>query len=223
MAKADRKSLVEDAYQRLKADILSNRMQAGTQMTEPEIASLLDMSRTPVREALTRLEADGLIELIPRHGARIRPVSAQDMREIYEILTALEPQAAYSVAQAGLNHAQLATLEQATIDMETALEQEDLDLWAEADHRFHEELLRLHGNLRLRAMVAVLSDQAHRVRMLTVRERKVPVRSTFEHRAIFDAIARGDADNARASYTSHRERSAEEILKILQRIPNDSA
>ena len=145
-------------------------------------------------------------------------VSAREMREIYEILTALEPQAAYSVAQAGLTKQQLAPLERATIDMEQALENDDLEAWAKADDRYHDELMSLHGNARLTDIVTRLSEQVHRARLLTLHTRRKPVRSTFEHRAIFDAIARGEAENAREFYARHRERSAAELLEILDRL-----
>lgn len=215
MTDAAKGSLVDETYHRLKSEILNNELSPGTQLSEPEIALRLDTGKSSVREAQTRLEADGLVELEPFNGARVLPISATDMREIYEILTALEPQAAYSLALAGLDREQLAGLECAVFDMERALDDEDLEAWGDADYRFHQELLALNGNSRLSAMVKQLADQAHRVRMLTVRQRKLPVRSTFEHRSIFDAIARGDAENARDSYARHRERSAEELLKLL--------
>jgi DNA-binding GntR family transcriptional regulator len=72
-------SRVNDAYVQIKAEILSNRLPPGFQAPEPEVALRLGMSRTPVREALIRLEADGLVELIPRRGVRVLPLRAEDM------------------------------------------------------------------------------------------------------------------------------------------------
>ena len=95
---APKATRVSDAYDRLKAEILLGRMPPGFQAPEPEIALRLGMSRTPVREALIRLEAEGLVQLIPRRGARVLPVRAEDMREIYAILTALEPEAAAALS-----------------------------------------------------------------------------------------------------------------------------
>ena len=145
------------------------------------------------------------------------------MREIYEILTALEPQAAYSLARAGLSKDQLAPLERATIDMEQALENEDLDAWADADDRYHGALMALHGNTRLTGIVKTLSDRVRQARLLTLRTRRKPVRSTFEHRAIFDAIASGEAENARDFYARHRERSADELLQILDQLESSAS
>ena len=209
-------SRVDDAYERLKQEILQNSMPPGFQAPEPEIASRLGMSRTPVREALIKLEANGLVELIPRRGARVLPVAAEDMREIYEILTDLEPEAARRLASSGKTRAEVLELEEATSDMEAALDQDDLEAWAEADDRFHRMLLQLHGNKRLSEFVAVLYDQAHRARMVTLRLRKKPVQSTADHRDILTHIVDGNPEAAAATFRQHRERAARELLDILQ-------
>ena len=176
------------------------------------------MSRTPVREALLRLESEGLVKLIPRRGARVLPVSPDDMREIYEILTALEPEVAARLAQANLGKGALGELEQATLDMEKALEEDDLDAWARADNRFHRKLLALHGNKRLMSFVRTICDWAHRARMMTLRLRQKPTRSTSEHRQIITHILQGEAEKAREAFRQHREKTATELLEILNNL-----
>lgn len=215
MSATPKLSRVDDAYDRLKQEIRANRMSPGFQAPEPEIALRLGMSRTPVREALIRLEAEGLVELIPRRGARVLPLSSVDMKEIYEILTALEPDAAAKVAASGPSRRDLAPLEDATSMMERALVNEDLDAWADADDRFHQMLLELHGNKRMVAYVSSLFDQAHRARMITLRMRELPERSTREHREILDCLAAGNVGAVRKLFREHRERAAKELLGIL--------
>lgn len=211
-----RTSRVDDAYEQLKDEIRSNRMPPGFQAPEPEIALRLGMSRTPVREALIRLEAEGLVELVPRRGARVLPIRAEDMREIYEILGSLEPDAVAALARRGLSETDLAPLSQATADMERALAADDLDAWADADDRFHRIVLELHGNRRMTDFVGVLFDQAHRARIFTLRLRQRPERSTAEHREILDALGAGDARRARRVFRDHRKRVARELLTILE-------
>ena len=92
-------SLVDAAYEQIRRRILDNAWPPGHRALEQEVALALGMSRTPVREALMRLQAEGLVEVIPRHGMRVLPVSPNDMREIYQILTALECMAAELLAQ----------------------------------------------------------------------------------------------------------------------------
>ena len=212
---SSRSSRVDDAYARIKAEILSNRMPPGHQATEPEIAALLGMSRTPVREALIRLEAEGLVQLRPRHGAQVLPIEPDDMREIYEILTALEPEAAASLAARRPDAETLRPMEEATDEMERAFAAGDLDGWATADDRFHRLLLSLYGNRRLAGFVSRLLDQAHRARMVTLRMRAFPAHSVEQHRRILERLAAGDAQGVRDAFRAHRARTAEELLGIL--------
>ena len=209
-------SRTDDAYARLKEEIRSNRMPPGSLAPEPEIALRLGMSRTPVREALIRLEAEGLVELIPRRGARVLPIHTDDMKEIYEILTALEPEAAANLAARKPSEDELAPLEHAMAEMEAALESHDLDRWAVADDIYHQALLELHGNRRLAEFVGALYDQAHRVRIVTLRLRDLPERSTAEHREVLDHLKAGDPVATREAFRRHRERAAAELLGILE-------
>lgn len=209
-------SQVDRAYDQLKADILANRLPPGFQAPEPEFAVRLGMSRTPVREALLRLQSDGLVELIPRRGARVLPISVEDMGEIYQILTVLEPEAAADLAKRTDKTSTFEALNPAVCAMEQALADGDLEAWGEADARFHRQLLRCHDNQRMVDIITTLIEQSQRVRYLTLRLREPPHRSTEEHREILDHIMAGRAEEARASFRAHRERAAQELLTILQ-------
>ena len=103
----------EAAYQRLRAMILDNLLPPGTQRLEAELALELGMSRTPVREAMLRLQQEGLVSVTPRHGMRVAPISVADMRDIYDVLESLEPKAAELLARRGLDEAALAPLVEA--------------------------------------------------------------------------------------------------------------
>lgn len=206
----------EVAYRQLRGRILDNEMSAGYQATEQEVASILGMSRTPTREAMLRLENEGLIELRSRHGMRVLPVSADDMREIYEILTGLEASAAASVAENGLTGQELAELEKAVADMEAALENDDLDSWMEADARFHHLLVAYSGNKRMKSVVDTFLMQAARVRKLTVKLRPKPTKSNIAHAAVVDAIKRGDRDMAWQVHMQHRKESGEMLVGLLE-------
>ena len=208
---------VVDAYDRMKEEIRTARMPPGFQAPEPEIALRLGMSRTPVREALIRLQSEGLVELIPRRGVRVLPIRPDDMREIYEVLSALEPEAAAGLASRNPSASELRPLEKAMAQMEKALVDGELDSWAEADDRFHLALLDLHGNRRLRGFVVALNDQVHRVRMVTLRLRETPHRSNEEHRTIVHHLRNGDPEAAAAAFRAHRQRAAAELVGILEK------
>ncbi len=210
-------SATERAYQELRRRILSNLLPAGTQVLEQDLAAQLGISRTPTREALLRLANEGLVELRPRHGMRVLPVSVDDMREIYEILTELEAAAARRSAERGLSAADLSDLEGAVADMDLALAADDLDAWAEADGRFHKRLAEASGNRRLQAVVNHYLDQAHRVRMLTLRIRPRPTTSNQDHAAVVDAIRRRDPVTAERVHREHRVSNGRMLIELLER------
>jgi DNA-binding GntR family transcriptional regulator len=215
MRKPAKLTRADDVYLVLKDDIRMNRMPPGYQAPEPELAVRLGVSRTTIREALIRLEAEGLVELIPRRGARILPLRADDMKEIYEILTSLEPDAAARLAARNPTSEELAPMEKAADDMEAALTHGDLEAWAEADDRFHLALLDLHGNRRMNGFIAALNDQVHRARMVTLRLREAPVKSNEEHREILQGLKNADPEAARQAFLTHRQRAAKELVGIL--------
>ena len=210
-------SRVEVAYQRLRAQILDNTLPPGFRALEQELADRLGISRTPVREALIRLQKEGLVEVIPRHGMQVLPVSPTDMSDIYVVLTALESAAAEIVARRAPSDAELAPLAQASRDMAKALKADDLDAWAEADERFHRGLIELSGNRLLIDAVLNLWDRAHRARMSTLRMRAKPVNSTKDHTLLLERLRAGDARGAFEANRAHRERASRELLEILER------
>ena len=210
-------SLVDAAYEQIRRRILDNVWPPGHRALEQEVALALGMSRTPVREALMRLSGEGLVEVIPRHGMRVLPVSPTDMREIYEILTALECMAAELLARRQPSAAELKPLIDATKAMDKALKLEDLDAWAAADERFHAQLLELAGNRQLQATVLNYWDRAHRARLFTLRLRPKPVNSTKEHMQMVERLRAGDAEGAARVTRAHRERANRELLVIFDR------
>ena len=209
-------SLVDAAYAQIRQRILDNAWPPGHRALEQEVALALGMSRTPVREAMMRLQNDGLVEVIPRHGMRVLPVSPNDMREIYQILTALECMAAELLAQRKPSNAELKPLVDATKEMDQALKADDLDGWAAADERFHAHLVELAGNRQLQATVLNYWDRAHRARMFTLRLRPKPVNSTKEHMAMVERLRAGDAAGAAAVTRAHRERANRELVAIFE-------
>jgi DNA-binding GntR family transcriptional regulator len=213
-----RVSLVDRAYEKVRRRILDNEYQPAQQVLEHELAADLGMSRTPVREALVRLQNEGFVQLIPRHGMRIVPLSLADLRDMYEVLTALEITAVERLTRAERSAEALAPLEQALDDMDQALKDGNVIIWVQADERFHRTLIELSGNARLASMAFSLWEQGHRARMTTVRLRTSLKQSNQEHRALVDAIRRGDLETARAQHIEHRGRTSREIVELLERI-----
>jgi GntR family transcriptional regulator, rspAB operon transcriptional repressor len=201
-------------YAAVRGAIRNLHLRPGQTVLEREVASALGLSRTPVREALVRLEADHLVRLIPRRGFAVLPVDAEDMRRIYEIVEGLEGMAVLLAAERR-SAEDLERLEHSIRLQEAALAAEDLVAWTEADEVFHQQLLDASGNPHVHRLLDPYTDHLHRVRLYTVRRRPRPVRSTAEHRIVVEIIRTGNGRAARELHQSHWQRVREEIVGIL--------
>jgi len=210
-------SNTQRALAELRALIFSGELPAGSDHLETELADRLGMSRTPIREAALTLEGQGLLEMRPRKGVRILPVAVEDMREIYDVLTELESLAAEQAAGRGLSAADLQGLRTAIEDMERAVSHDARQEWADADDRFHAELVRLGGNSRVQAIVGMMVDQVRRARAATLYIRPAPNQSNQDHRAVFEAIRDGDAVTARARHRAHRQEARDMLVALLEK------
>lgn len=205
------------AVDTLKDMILSNQLQAGSNHLEAELASLLGMSRTPVREATLILEAQGLVSVIPRHGVKILSISPKDMTEIYQVLTELECLSAELAATKNHPDEEFIVAETAIRDMENALENEDLEAWAVADDKFHSELVRLGENQRVINIFDMYTDQVKRARMLTLRLRPIPTKSNEDHRKVLEAIRSGQSEVAVKVHKEHRIQAGQMLVNLLEK------
>jgi DNA-binding GntR family transcriptional regulator len=197
--------------------VFDGTLPPGSVHLESELAERLGMSRTPVREAMAALAAQGLVETRPRRGMRVLPLSPQDMGEIYDILTELESLAAEKAAGKDYGARDLDTLRRSIDQMDAALARDDLAAWAEADDDFHAELVRLGGNGRMVAIVAMMVDQVRRARAVTLHMRPVPLRSNEDHRRVFEAIAARRAQEARRLHHAHRSAARDILIALLER------
>lgn len=213
-------SLVADAYRTLKDAICNNVFAPGHQGSEQEIALRLGMSRTPVHEALIRLQEEGLVRVLPKRGVIVCALSPHDMGEIYDVIIALEARAAELLAgmTPGDRQRAFVVLDAINSEMAAALKAGDLNAWALADDRFHRALFEHCGNGRLARAASTIMDQSHRGRMLTLRLRARPTRSMREHQTIAVAIRSGDAAKAAARARSHRQRARDELLPLLDQL-----
>ena len=215
-----RPSLVDEAYAALKEAIRNTAFPPGYQGSEQEIAVRLGMSRTPVHEAIIRLQEDGLVRVLAKRGVLICPLAPEDIREIYEVLIAIEAMAAELLAALpGAEREAIADeLDAANAEMDAALAQDDLRRWAEADDRFHRLLVERCGNGRLRRVAQTVTDQAHRARMLTLKLRSRPSGAAASHRRILAAIRAGDVSKAQLEARAHRIGARAELVPLIKDI-----
>lgn len=213
------RSLYDQAYEALKEMILTAELPPGFVAIEKEMSERLGMSRTPIREALLRLEYEGMIAIFPRRGFQVSSTSSDDIREIFRVLSALEVTAAEQLAEKDdiVRAEACAWLDAAVAAMTDALGEDDLDDWAAADSDFHRLLLDCCGNKRLKTIAETMWNQAHRVRLVTLRLRPKPSGSTDDHADLVDAIRRGDADAAREIHRAHRKKYMRMLMNLMDK------
>jgi DNA-binding GntR family transcriptional regulator len=213
-------SLVEAAYAALKTAIRDSVFPPGYQASAGELALRLGVSRTPVHEAALRLQEEGLVRILPKRGILIRALAPDDIREIYEVLIAIEAAAAENAARLGAAErgALVRALSEATDRMAHRLADGDLAGWGAADADFHRLLIAGCGNSRFLRIIQTVNDQSHRARMLTLRLRPCLPISAEEHGAIIAAIDGGRPDAAREAARAHRIRARDELLPLIERV-----
>jgi DNA-binding GntR family transcriptional regulator len=213
-------SLVDGAYGALKTAIRDSVFPPGYQASAGELALRLGVSRTPVHEAALRLQEEGLVRILPKRGILICALAPDDIREIYEVLIAIEVAAAENAARlgAGERKALVQAMSEATGRMAQRLAADDLSGWGEADADFHRLLIEGCGNSRFLRIIQTVNDQSHRARMVTLRLRPCLPISAEEHGAISDAIAGGRPDEAREAARRHRIRARDELLPLIEKV-----
>jgi DNA-binding GntR family transcriptional regulator len=208
-------SLAARAYRVLREQIVANELPPGFRALEEEIAFRLKMSRTPVREALVRLQFEGMVRIEPRRGVLVLPIAPQDMRHIYEVVTALETAAVELLCRRKLPREDLQPLFDAVDGMDAALRTGDREAWARSDDRFHTRLMDLCGNPRLTAIWLAQRDHVIRARLVTLHDRPLPLASNAAHRATLEAIAAGDPERARAVHQQQRNTMGVQLTSLL--------
>ncbi|MGH2548110.1 MAG: GntR family transcriptional regulator [Thermomicrobiales bacterium] len=198
---ARRGSMMDVAYYTIREAMRDGVLAPGEALTEVELAKLLDMSRTPVREALRRLETERLVENAPRRGLIVPTMTLDHLIEVFEIRSVLEGLAARRCAQRkGPN--ELAALAACIDQMERALADTDDDLLNQASSNFHRLLRSGSGMTRLRDMVVLMMDSSRSIGLHEFAQGRA-AQAVAEHKAIFDAIAAGDPEAAEAAARSH--------------------
>jgi DNA-binding GntR family transcriptional regulator len=199
---SDHQSLRERIVARLRAAIIAGDLPAKTRLMEPDLARQLGVSRTPLREAIRQLEAEGLVTAVPRVGTFVSEVSPRDVEDTYAIRAVLEGLAARLAAK-NTDPAKAATLR--TILADLARKTPDYRVYHEEAGRFHDAILALAGNQRLQSLYQLLTHQITRFRTLSLALPQRPEVSYREHRRIATAILRGRGAEAEHLMRAHIE------------------
>ena len=195
-------TLAEQVYQRLRQEILGNAYPPGAALPEKMLAGQLNVSRVPVREALHRLAAEGLVTLRPRQGAFVSSLSPRQFLDAYRVREALED-LAIKLALPHLTAADLDELASLQSEMRRHAAADDTDAFFAANHRFHALFVERSRNDYLRAIYFPLMDQMRRHVSSSLGLRGGLTRSIEEHQAILGAVRAGDAEEAARLLREH--------------------
>lgn len=198
----DRATLADRVYQILREDILTNRLPPDTPLQEGDLAKALEVSRGPVREALRRLDAEGLVSVIPRRGAIVSSLSREEFLDAYRVREALEV-LAIRLAIPRLEAKDLAELELVHQEMRQMAASEDVDSFFSANDAFHKIIVDRSGNRILQNIFYTLVDQMRRYHLSSLALRGGLSRSCEEHEQILNAIKADQIEQAVALLREH--------------------
>ena len=189
-----------EVYDHLKCEILSGKLPSGSRLSEVALAERLGVSRTPVREAVQRLAQDGLVEVAPNRGARVKTVSTADVEDVYAVREVLDGLAARLAA----THRTAAQLESMRTALRTLEQSAANDYAAQiaADLEFHGSIANASGNAALTATLRGLSEGVTRVKLLT-KQYNQSTKTQTAHQNLLDAIENGDATAAERLAKAH--------------------
>lgn len=194
--------LREVVYEQIKLQILTGKIKPGTRMMEVEVANEMGVSRTPVREAIRKLEKEGLITIEPRRGAYVSDISVKDMVDILEVREDLEGLAA-SLAAERITKEQLSEMEEVTRSYSKAIADNDTEAIIKYDEQFHKLIVNSSGNNTLISLSETIQDLALRFRYLYYDDFSRYENMPSEHKHIMEAIVSGDKEAARRVADSH--------------------
>lgn len=202
-------SLAEQVFERLEGEILSGKYQRGEVITEMKLVSDLGVSRTPVREALHRLEQEHLVEISPK-GILVVGVTQKDLEDIFAIRLKIEGLASAAAAKR-ITDEELAELLEAVELQAFYVARHDADHIKVMDSKFHRLLYRFSGSAVINDTLLPLHKKVQKFRLAAVENEDRAERSAREHRAIYEALAARDADLAAKTTYEHIANAADHI------------
>ena len=208
---------MDRAYRQLKREIIEMKRPPGQSFTEPDVAAVLGLSKTPVREALARLHRDGLVTPLPRAGYVVATITLGDAADLCDMRTILQSEAAALTARRGLPSAEADRLTQLIGDDEFGqLAGPHLDERLRGNYEFEAIIANGSGNQRLAASVVRVLDEIERiVRLAVTLAPALPPARSEQRRAIPDAILARDPDAARAAMQQRTQAARREIMDAL--------
>lgn len=202
-------------FKTLREAILKGNLAPGERLMEIQLANQLGVSRTPIREAIRKLELEGLVVMIPRRGAEVARITEKDLRDVLEVRASLE-ELAIGLACERITDEEIGELRRALENFREVLREGDVTKIAESDVDFHDIIFSATQNARLIQIVNNLREQMYRYRLEYLKDYTTHDRLYKEHQQITDAVSDRDKERARKLIVEHIYHQELTVIKNIQ-------
>ena len=202
-------------FNTLRRAIITGEFAPGERLMELTLAERLGVSRTPIREAIRKLELEGLVVMAPRKGAKVASITERDLNDVLEVRLGLEELAVQFACQR-ITQEELKALEDSVQLFEQAMNQDDLTALAEADVKFHEIIYNATHNRRLVQIINNIREQMYRYRLEYLKDTGSHERLNSEHYEIYEGIRNGDKETVKAAIGRHIDNQRDAILAAIR-------
>jgi len=201
-------------FQTLRAAILRGELKPGTRLMEIQLANKLGVSRTPIREAIRKLELEGLVLMIPRKGAEVAEITEKSLRDVLEVRQVLE-HLAVRLACDRLQDADLIRLREAADAFDKLMNREDITELAEADVLFHDIIYHATDNQKLIGLLSNIREQMYRYRIEYLKHPDSQFKIHEEHMELIAALEQRDSESAAAITIAHIENQVRQVAEAI--------
>ena len=202
-------------FKTLRQAILKGELEPGERLMEIQLAERLGVSRTPIREAIRKLELEGLVLMIPRRGAEVAKISEKNLRDVLEVRRSLE-ELAIDLACQRIQEEELETLREAQKEFAAAIAAGDAMEIAQTDEKFHEIIYSSTGNQKLMQILSNLREQMYRYRLEYIKDANKRQILLVEHEQILKALSLRHVQEAKLAVREHIDNQEITVLKNLK-------
>lgn len=202
-------------FNTLRQAILRGELKPGERLMEIQLANKLGVSRTPIREAIRKLELEGLVLMIPRKGAEVADITEKSLRDVLEIRKALE-ELAVQLTCDKITKEQIRELEEAAEEFKKILKSSDVTEIAEADVHFHDIIYKATDNQRLIQLLNNLGEQMYRYRVEYLKNSEAYPQLVAEHEEIIRHIERKEKEKAATIVCKHIDNQVEAVIDVIR-------
>lgn len=208
------KPLREVVFDAVREAIIQGVLSPGERLMEFQLAEQLGVSRTPVREAIRKLELEGFVIMIPRKGAYVAGISLKDIADVFEVRAAMEALAMVLAAER-ITEEELEELERILVSKTEVIELDEIEKFIELDKKFHDVLYRASRNQRLMQILINLQDEVHRFRSVSLASPGRMRAALDEHRQLVEALSERDLERAESLAWEHIENAENSLLESV--------